>query len=559
MDAKDLHYKKRSFIVFRSVYRHITTWLYANAAYLLPCLVFAAHALLLRGWIIDDAGISYAYARNLGTGYGLVSQPGLPPVEGFSNFLWVVILAPLFALKIFDPVVVPKLLSFVLVCLTFRILFLVITRIFKQTPLMAAFALFLIAVNPSFTIWTISGLENPLFVLLITLQLWLCLQVVTMKISAVRGAITAGLCASAIAMTRPDGAIYAPLYPIMLVSLYVTLKRNQKTYSLLPVIIYAAVVGMTMGAFLCFRITYFHDTVPNTYHSKGGPSLPDIVRLLLIRPWYMNKALDLFSSVNSMFSGYMLIMLVAFSACLVPLKRLNIEIWGLLLFLFTASVDYLLMPGDWMHEYRFATPFIILIFTYMVVLANSYFQGFSRWSKQMRILAIALVALCLLMQVSFGLKRTIAFAQNPTVPFARVAESFGLKFNSYAEVLGKTKASLLCSDLGGTLYYSKLRIYDLAGLCDKTIAKTAHSNKALFYNYIFETAKPTFIHLHTHWKTFAEFDKEPRFRANYVPIYVFSGPAGKSYANYVRKDALGDDPHKLDLLRTINPGPVAEW
>lgn len=536
----------------RSVYRHFTIWLCANAAYLLPCVVFAAHALVFQGWIIDDAGISYAYARNLAQGHGLVSQPGLPPIEGYSNFLWVVILAPFFALKIFDPVVVPKLLSFVLVCVTFRILYTIITRVFQQTPLTAALALFLIAANPSFTIWTISGLENPLFVLMITAQLWLCLQVVTMRQSVVPGAIAAGLCASAVAMTRPDGAIYAALYPLVFLSLWVILKKKDKTYSLLPVVIYTAITGAMMGVFLGFRIAYFHDVVPNTYHAKGGPSLSDAIRLLLIRPYGIERALDLLSSINSKLNGFMLMALVALSACLVSLRRLRIETWVLLLFLLTASVDYMLMPNDWMREYRFATPFIALFFTYIVVLANSYLQSFSGWTKQIRVLVVALVVICMLVQVTVCLKRTVVFAQNPTLPFVRVAELFGFKFNRYAKVIGTNKASLLCPDLGGTLYYSKLRVYDLAGLCDRTIAKTAYkNNKALFHNYVFETIKPTFIHVQDYWTGVAKFDEDPRFRADYIAIYECIERNGELPGDYVRKDVIADEPGKLALLRRM--------
>ena len=45
-------------------------------AVVLPFSVFLAHGAFFSGWEIDDAGISYAYARNLATGNGLVAQPG---------------------------------------------------------------------------------------------------------------------------------------------------------------------------------------------------------------------------------------------------------------------------------------------------------------------------------------------------------------------------------------------------------------------------------------------------------------------------------------------------
>ena len=57
-----------------------------------PFVAFAIAAYPLSGWLIDDAGISFAYARNLANGAGFVSQPGRVPVEGFSNPLWTLLL-----------------------------------------------------------------------------------------------------------------------------------------------------------------------------------------------------------------------------------------------------------------------------------------------------------------------------------------------------------------------------------------------------------------------------------------------------------------------------------
>ena len=51
-------------------------------------------ALTLRSWLVDDAAISFAYARNLARYGVLAPQPGAMPVEGFSNPLWVAIIAP---------------------------------------------------------------------------------------------------------------------------------------------------------------------------------------------------------------------------------------------------------------------------------------------------------------------------------------------------------------------------------------------------------------------------------------------------------------------------------
>src|SRR5205085_7772430 len=48
-------------------------------------------------FIIDDAFISIRHAENLVRGYGLVYNPG-EQIEGYTNFLWVIIIAAVHAL-----------------------------------------------------------------------------------------------------------------------------------------------------------------------------------------------------------------------------------------------------------------------------------------------------------------------------------------------------------------------------------------------------------------------------------------------------------------------------
>lgn len=63
-----------------------------------------------RGMVFDDAFITYRYAQNLATGHGLTWNPDEPPVEGYTNFLLVLILAPFINLGL-DPLVVTRVLS----------------------------------------------------------------------------------------------------------------------------------------------------------------------------------------------------------------------------------------------------------------------------------------------------------------------------------------------------------------------------------------------------------------------------------------------------------------
>ncbi len=45
----------------------------------------------LRHFILDDAFITYRFAENIAAGYGVAWNPGDPPVEGYINFLWMIL------------------------------------------------------------------------------------------------------------------------------------------------------------------------------------------------------------------------------------------------------------------------------------------------------------------------------------------------------------------------------------------------------------------------------------------------------------------------------------
>ena len=100
--------------------------------------------------------------------------------------------------------------------------------------------------------------------------------------------------------------------------------------------------------------------------------------------------------------------------------------------------------------------------------------------------------------------------------------------------------------MGGTLWVSRLRVYDLVGLTDRTIARTLERNPEAFYDYIFDEAKPTFIHLHHYWTLQAGLDYDPRFRRDYIPLFQVFEPAVRQRAggipltsgDFIRRDAI---------------------
>ena len=60
------------------------------------------HAALLRVPVVDDAAISIAYGQSFFAGAGLRLTPVSPPVEGFSNPLWVFMAMRMLRAKLYE-------------------------------------------------------------------------------------------------------------------------------------------------------------------------------------------------------------------------------------------------------------------------------------------------------------------------------------------------------------------------------------------------------------------------------------------------------------------------
>ena len=226
---------------------------------------------LLLGWhvhrywfLTDDAYISFRYACNLAQGLGLSFNPGDPPVEGYTNFLWVVLLA-LGRLAGIAPETSADLLS---AGLTFALWGLVVWFSLRSgdpgEPSWPALIppLFLAACR-SFAVWATSGLETRLFELLIVGAL--LRLVVEVQSEGKRKPLSALLFALG-TLTRPDGLLIFGMASLAAAGVLGRRGILRASFAL-P---YALTYGLIVGAHFLFRWTYYGEWLPNTYYAKVG-------------------------------------------------------------------------------------------------------------------------------------------------------------------------------------------------------------------------------------------------------------------------------------------------
>ncbi len=232
----------------------------ARLAVVAACAVAAvAHQATHWHWFIEDAAISFAYARNLIDGFGLVPFPGGERVEAVSNPTWVALLA-LFQAVGLDGFTIAKPLAAGLTAWTvyavWRIASLALPDHRGPGALVACVAL---AASAQHAIWSASGLENALFAALLAGMVWrIALE------ARDGGAPWSALIALLLAWTRPEGLAYAATAGAW----YAAATWRSRGWR--PAAVWAAAVLLPSLVLEGLRLAYFAWPLPNTVYAKVG-------------------------------------------------------------------------------------------------------------------------------------------------------------------------------------------------------------------------------------------------------------------------------------------------
>ena len=220
-----------------------------------------AHIVRLA-FVCDDAFISFRYAGHFASGHGIVFNLG-ERVEGYTNFLWVVVCAALYRIG-----VAPE-----------HGAWWVSGACAIATLLAGMFALrrrggsawwfgLLLATNASFAAWATGGLETALFTLLVFAAF---LSVASTIESPHTGAgFDRRLGASAwllllATLTRPEGLLVGGLTGVFLFARVVA-----RRLTLSELLRWAALWLIPFAVYFVWRLAYFGHVLPNSFAVKTG-------------------------------------------------------------------------------------------------------------------------------------------------------------------------------------------------------------------------------------------------------------------------------------------------
>ena len=423
--------------------------------------------LTYRFWYnVDDAFISFRYAKNWAMGYGPRYNLGLQqPEEGYSNFLWVVVCTFIEYLEL-DITFWAPMLGFVCGSLLLYLVFRTLRQDFDM-GLGVAFSITLgLGLFPPYALWSTGGLGTMVFALSIFATAYF-LVLRPAGIAPYRGAL-AGV---ATTLLRTEGIAWSLL--IALLGIVTRRLRGEAVWR--PVAVYVAIVGTAFSVYFAWRYSYYQLLFPNPVYAKVGFS-PDV-------------ALRGFRYVAAFVLTFMTPLLLLPAASCVAWREAPKPVGLALGTLSLAFPAYAVMVGgDWMPMGRFLVPgfaFGALLMGWLVA------RLWKRLTSRLVVIAVVITT-----TITVGLLPAwnvhlvpdsvrcifhFRYTRPCHTEYEQLEQHVVYTEERKEEALALKERfmpgdSIVYTGIGALGYYSGLHIYDRHGLVDRRVAMQPHES-----------------------------------------------------------------------------------
>jgi arabinofuranosyltransferase len=340
--------------------------------------ILILHARYYMPFLSDDSLISLRYLQRFLHGEGLTWTAGRP-VEGYSNLLWILLLAIPGAFGA-DLVTAARVVGTGCAIMVIASVLWCYSRDRAPKPgwmALTAGLLFYCLAAPT-AVWAIGGLEQPLCALLLSVTIPLGFSIIESRELELKRTLAASLMLGLLCLARPDGPVFAAALFLALVSVWGITESRRRLRMLLalvsvPLLCYA---GQTI-----FRLYYYGEPVANATLVKFTPSQHHLLEGLRY----------VAGGVTSLapFSYIAVIYLIA--SLWFPSTRKR----SVLLLLFAAlwTAYLIVIGGDVFPAYRHFVP-LIVVFTFALIEAIAAAYAFCKAKKFLAwVVALLLVVL----------------------------------------------------------------------------------------------------------------------------------------------------------------------
>ncbi len=425
------------------------------------CLFFAGYCFFLSSEFlfqnVDDAYISYRYGKNLMNGSGLVYNTG-EYVEGYTNFLWTIIMAPFTKIPAIDVSVFSTTLCVIISLL--NIFF--ITKISSQLKLFSDFKYFGIFLLPaifyvlddSIVFWAVGGMEFPIYILFIlgTAYNYFRLN----ESNKYSNYLIA--CFILCTLTRPEGNM------IFVLTMFHFLLFRKKVNNFRTIFTKISVLYLLFCIiYYGFKYLYYGQVIPNTFYAKG---VTDFSMNLILGSKYIIRCVGI--------RLYVLIFIL-----FIPFREVlkGLKISYLLLISAVYIIYILVVGGDWFYANRFFVPIIPFLYVLSALGLVFFFKRFKEFfllrfnEKANKKLFIGFsAALCITLftvtVTNLEYERLIKEADNANF------EMHWSRFGQWLKMNSSPNTIIAVGPAGKIPYYSELYSIDMWGLNNETIART---------------------------------------------------------------------------------------
>jgi hypothetical protein len=485
-----------------------------KASYLLLgiLIIFVAHSLFLN-CIAEDAFISFRFAKNLAGGHGLVWNIGEKPVEGYTNFLWVLISAALIKLGLnilWLSQTIGIIAGLLAIWYTYKFSWMLL-GLTRQASLIPC--LFLSLSGP-FAAWAGSGMETNLFALLVLMGSYYFINY--WKSKSPRDLYFCFVSLFFATLTRPEGFL---IFGLILGSGLILFFLNGVSIKnlIFPLLSYV----IPFLAYFGWRYAYFGFMLPNTFYAKTGGTTLQYYRGLEYAKFFSLCFLASFLPLALWFivEKRRSFLKKTESETVAEHLNNNLGIYLSLAIFLTYTLYIVYVGGDYMAMYRFfvpVLPFICIIFGF--VTGRVFRAASDRKLQKILLLVFVLIAAAATTIQSTPLEKSLfkkpAYMHGAyrgieterwhTARLALLGKFFDKYKNNYNESVASTA-------IGAISYYADMKVIDFFGLVDPYLAHQTVRNlgqgmpghEKLDLDYLF-SKRPTYIMFRR------EFTKSPR-------------------------------------------------
>jgi len=472
------------------------------------------------GSVNDDAFISFRYSINLTRGEGLVYNAG-ERVEGYSNFLWVLVIAGGIELGI-EPLLTAKLVSVLCLLGTLGAI-LRFGRGPERNLLWSGLAGLLFIGSRDVLSYSLSGMETGLHTLLITLCVFWYARHSDRAATTPWAFLWGGLGLAVLALVRLDGVLF--FAALWLFHLARRLWRRQAHFLVRESLLLGLGFALLFVPYFWWRYRYYGYLLPNSYYAKTAFGLEQFQT-----GW---------SYTASFLKSY------GFLAPLwvLGLTRSRNVVLGVVTLWHAGYIT--LVGGDWMEGYRFYAPVLPLVAVVVAEGARVLGELGRTQTGTLRQVVWASVVVAWGLALSFNARSQAGRPGGLGKYYDGGLQGLGLWLAENAP----PDATLATGFAGIVPCLSQLRTLDLMGLNDVHIGHLGRGFHQNYDSHYVLRQEPDYIMLvsttdlqkegFVGWIGEADLYQHPDFQANYTcPLAYFSQSRG-AYLWLFQRKSLG--------------------